>query len=262
MEYVVICSVAIVVSALTLFSGFGLGTLLMPAFAVFFPIGFAVAATAVVHLANNLFKVFLVGKHADIKVVIRFALPAALSAALGAYLLGYISDMAPIAQYTVGSRACEVTMVKLMIAVLIGFFALWDLLPRFQQIAFDARYIALGGALSGFFGGLSGLQGALRSAFLIRCGLGKEAFVATGVVSTVVVDISRLVIYGATFAAKDPAFAAGQGATGLIVAGMMAAFLGSFIGVRLLRKTTMKEVQGIVGAMLFILAIGLAAGLF
>jgi uncharacterized membrane protein YfcA len=91
MEYIIICGVAIVVSALTLFSGFGLGTLLMPAFAVFFPISFAVAATAVVHLANNLFKVFLVGRRADIKVVIRFALPAALCAALGAYLLGYLS---------------------------------------------------------------------------------------------------------------------------------------------------------------------------
>jgi hypothetical protein len=70
-EYAVICSVAIVVSALTLFSGFGLRTLLMPAFALFFPINVAVASTAVVHLVNNLFKVGLVGKHANIRVVIR-----------------------------------------------------------------------------------------------------------------------------------------------------------------------------------------------
>lgn len=261
MEYLVICCVAIVVSALTLFSGFGLGTLLMPAFAVFFPIGFAVAATAVVHLANNLFKVLLVGRQADMKVVVRFALPAALCAALGAYLLGRLSDMTPIIQYGIGGRACEVTMLKLMIAALIAFFALWDLLPRFQHIEFDAKYVAFGGALSGFFGGLSGLQGALRSAFLIRCGLGKEVFVATGVVSTVVVDISRLVIYGATFVGKDAALTGAQGATGLIAAGMIAAFLGSFIGVRLLKKTTMKGVQWIVGVMLLILAIGLAAGL-
>ena len=150
MEYVVICGVAIVVSALTLFSGFGLGTLLMPAFAVFFPISFAVAATAVVHLANNLFKVFLVGRHADIKVVTRFALPAALCAALGACLLGYFSDMTPIAHYTIGSRTCEVTIVKIMIAGLIGFFALWDLLPRFQQIAFDANISLWVGLSPGF----------------------------------------------------------------------------------------------------------------
>ena len=48
---------------------------LMPAFALFFPVPVAVAATAVVHLANNLFKVALVGRKADWAVVLRFAIP-------------------------------------------------------------------------------------------------------------------------------------------------------------------------------------------
>ncbi len=47
MEFLVVVFSAILVSALTLFSGFGLGTLLMPVFALFFPIEVAVAATAV-----------------------------------------------------------------------------------------------------------------------------------------------------------------------------------------------------------------------
>ncbi len=38
MEYVIIPLAALTVSCLTLFSGFGLGTLLMPVFALFFPI--------------------------------------------------------------------------------------------------------------------------------------------------------------------------------------------------------------------------------
>lgn len=65
LSYIIICIVAIIVSALTLFSGFGLGTVLMPAFALFFPLPVAIAATAVVHLANNIFKAILVGKKAD-----------------------------------------------------------------------------------------------------------------------------------------------------------------------------------------------------
>ena len=36
MSYLIICTVALAVSGLTLFSGFGLGTLLMPVFALFF----------------------------------------------------------------------------------------------------------------------------------------------------------------------------------------------------------------------------------
>lgn len=132
MSYIIICTVALLVSALTLFFGFGLGTLLMPAFALFFPLEVAIAATAIVHLANNLFKVGLVGRKANAGIVLRFALPAAITAMIG--------------------------------------------------------------ALSGFFGGLSGHQGALRTAFLIRAGLPKEVFVGTMVVSAVVVDLSRLLI--------------------------------------------------------------------
>jgi uncharacterized membrane protein YfcA len=74
MDYIVVCTVALLVSILTLFSGFGLGTVLMPAFALFFPVPVAIAATAVVHLANNIFKVFLVGRKADWGVVVRLAL--------------------------------------------------------------------------------------------------------------------------------------------------------------------------------------------
>jgi hypothetical protein len=44
-QYVVLCTTALVVSGLTLFSGFGLGTLLMPVFAIFFPLGTSVATS-------------------------------------------------------------------------------------------------------------------------------------------------------------------------------------------------------------------------
>ena len=62
MMYVIVCLVALGASFLTLFSGFGLSTLLMPAFALFFPLEAAIAMTAVVHLANNVFKLALVGR--------------------------------------------------------------------------------------------------------------------------------------------------------------------------------------------------------
>ena len=65
MDYLIISVVAFVVSGVTLFSGFGLGTVLMPTFALFFAVPVAVAATAVVHLANNCFKLVLVGRQAD-----------------------------------------------------------------------------------------------------------------------------------------------------------------------------------------------------
>ena len=94
--------VAFGVSMLTLFSGFGLGTVLMPFFALFFPLPVAIAATAVVHLSNNVFKVILVGKNADWQTVVRFSLPGAFAAIGGAFLLTYFESIPVLFTYNIG----------------------------------------------------------------------------------------------------------------------------------------------------------------
>jgi uncharacterized membrane protein YfcA len=260
MVYLVICTVALVVSALTLFSGFGLGTLLLPAFAIFFPVEIAVGATAIVHLANNIFKVALVGRMADMKTVLKFSIPASITAIAGALLLNYFSNVQPIAEYGLAGRTFSMTIVKLVIAMLIAAFAVLELNPRFEKLSFDKKFVPLGGILSGFFGGLSGQQGALRSAFLIRAGLNKEKFIGTSVVSAVVVDVFRLTVYGVTFFSKNFEILKNQVGLGLITAAILVAFLGSFIGSRLVKKITMRTIQLIVGVLLLLISIALGVG--
>ncbi len=260
MDYIVVCVVALMASTLTLFSGFGLGALLLPAFALFFPVPIAVAATAVVHLANNLFKVALVGGKADWTVVARFGVPGAIAAMVGAGLLGLFAAVPPLATYALGARTHEISAVKLATGVLIIGFALLDLLPRFRTLAFDRKYLPLGGTLSGFFGGLSGNQGALRSAFLIKAGLNKEAFIGTGTVAAVIVDVARLLVYGLSFYAAQFAGLRSD-LSGLVLAATQAAFLGAYLGARLIKKVTLRAVQVIVGVMLIVIGSGMAIGL-
>ncbi len=261
MEYLVICTVAVLVSGLTLFSGFGLGTLLMPAFAIFFPIPLAIAMTAVVHLANNLFKAALVGRKADCSVVLRFAIPGALAAVIGALLLTVFAQIPPVYQYRLGSQVHKTGPVEIAIGALIVAFAALDLLPWFRNMAFSRKYLVVGGLLSGFFGGISGMQGALRSAFLIKAGLEKEAFIGTSTISAVIVDVARLLVYGLSFYTLKFAGIPHE-AGGLVVAAILAAFAGSFIGSRLLKKVTLSSVQIIVGFMLILAGIGIGTGLF
>lgn len=260
MDYIIVSLAALVVSALTLFSGFGLGTLLMPVFAIFFPLEIAIASTALVHLANNLFKVFLLGKKADMKIVLSFAVPGIMFALIGAYLLTFLSGLTPINEYAIGSRLFKITPVKLIIAILIFFFSIFELLPYFEKMAFDRKYLPLGGALSGFFGGLSGHQGALRSAFLLKAGLEKEVFLGTGVICAVLVDFSRLIFYGVSFFSREFGKFSTHGGIGLVATATIAAFLGSFIGARLIQKMTMSIIKQIIGGMLLLLAIALGIG--
>ncbi|GAA4270876.1 sulfite exporter TauE/SafE family protein [Aquimarina gracilis] len=256
MDFVLVGIVALLGSGLTFFSGFGLGTLLMPVFALFFPIDIAIALTAIVHLLNNLFKLSLIGKKANIKTVLRFGIPAIIFAFLGAYILGALTEVETLFTYQIGNRSYDITIVKICIALLLIFFSLFDLIPKLKRLEIDTKYLPLGGALSGFFGGLSGHQGALRTAFLIRAKLNKEAFIATGVVIACFIDVSRISIY-----AKDIWQLGDKLNYPLLITASAMAFIGAYIGNAFLKKITINTIQIVVGVLLILFSILLGIGI-
>jgi uncharacterized membrane protein YfcA len=262
MDYAVVCLVALLAAALTFFSGFGLGTLLMPALAFFMPLPVAVAATAVVHLANNLFKAALVGRHANLSVLVRFAIPAIIAALAGAWLLEIIAARTlPLTSWHAGTRTFDITLLKLIIAAIMLAFAAMELWPTFSKWSIHERWLPLGGVISGFFGGLSGHQGALRAAFLARANLSKEAFIGTGVISAVAVDLARLFVYAIAMRTSHFGDITREGRWGLVVAASAAALAGSLLGARLINKVTIQGVRITVGVMLAIIGLALGAGL-
>ena len=256
MSAFVICVVALIASGLTFFSGFGLGTLLLPAFALFYPIQQAIALTAVVHFLNGLFKIWLVGHHANLRVVLLFGLPALAASFLGAWGLLWLSDFRPLVSYSLLGREVLIAPAKLVVGVLLLLFSMAELIPSFRSLSFAPKYFPLGGVLSGFFGGLAGMQGALRSAFLAKSGLSKEHYVATGAVIAFMIDVSRLSVY-------VPAFLAARASLDypILSVAVVAALIGALVGNRFLKSVTMKGIQNIVAIMLFSVALGLISGL-
>lgn len=227
----------------------------MPVFAVFFPVETAVALTAVVHFLNNLFKLILVGTHADITVVIRFGLPALAAAFAGAEVLIRLAALPALMKYDFFLREADIRAEKLVIALIMIGFGVWEFLPASKTSSFDRKFLPIGGILSGFFGGLSGHQGALRSAFLVPCGLSKEAFVATGVMIACLVDTVRLSVYGTHLLSQE----IGDNSL-LLVTATLSAFAGAWLGSRLLRKVALQNVHTVVALMLLVIAAGLASG--
>lgn len=255
MSVFIVCLVALLASGLTFFSGFGLGTLLLPAFALFYPIQQAIALTAVVHFLNGLFKLWLVGRHANLRVVLLFGLPALAASLLGAWALLWLSDFKPLVRYALLGREVQVAPAKMVVGILLLLFSMAELFPSFRRLSFAPKYFPLGGVLSGFFGGLAGMQGALRSAFLAKSGLTKEQYVATGAVIAFLIDISRLSVY-------VPAFLAARTSLDypILSAAVAAALIGALVGNRHLRSVTMKGIQTTVAIMLFAVALGLISG--
>lgn len=256
MEILIVSLAAFAAAMLTFFSGFGLGTIMLPVFSLFFPVDLAIALSGVVHFFNNVFKVFLVGRHADKQVLLRFGIPAVIAAFAGAWVMLHITDLQPLYSYTINGHAFYITPIKSIIAVLLIFFALMDLIPYFTRLGFGRDKLPIGGLLSGFFGGLSGNQGALRSAFLIKAGLSKEAFIGTSVVIACFIDITRLSVYATRFTTaglQDNAI--------LVITATAAAIIGAYIGNKLLKKVTLNFIRVFVACLLLMVAIALGAGL-
>ncbi len=244
--------VAFGASLLTFMSGFGLGTLLLPAFAVFFPLELAVMMTATVHLLNNVFKYVALWRHVSKRTVLLFGLPGMLGAWLGAEQLLRWSDAPALYE---GVRY-PVDTTRLVVGVLMALFAVLETIPAASKWSVPVRFVPAGGLVSGFFGGLSGHQGALRSIFLLRYGLTKEAFIATGVAIALLVDLTRIPMY---LSRTDLLPWQDQGL--LLTVSVLAAFGGAWAGKRLLPKVTLRAVQLTVAGLLFAISASVIAGL-
>lgn len=251
MIYVLIAITSLIASFLTFFSGFGLGTILLPVFAIYYPLPIAVALTACVHLLNNVFKLGLVYKNINWSVAFKFGIPSLIAAFFGAWALKNIDQInSVIATYTLNENQFTITWPGLLIGALIILFAIIELVPKLSELSFPEKYLIPGGLLSGFFGGFSGHQGSIRSAFLLRLKLEKTAFIATGVFIACMVDVVRISFYTSFSELKN-----GESNYLLLSIAVVSAWIGAFAGNKLFKKTSMQFFKWFVG--IFMLVMGL-----
>jgi uncharacterized membrane protein YfcA len=252
MSFLVIPITALIASILTFFSGFGLGTILLPVFTIYYDAPIAVALTAIVHFTNNIFKLGLIYKNIHWKIVLKFGFPSLIAALVGAYLLkNLFSKTIVIYNYYLEFTNInhQITLFNLIIGLLIIFFTLFEMIPYFKKLSFNEDKLIFGGLLSGFFGGLSGHQGALRSVFLVKLNLPKESFIATGTAIACIVDIARMSVYAFSFD-----FVHVQTNSTILLISIMAAILGALIGNKLLKKTTVSFLKWFVSLFMILIA--------
>lgn len=135
-------------------------------------------------------------------------------------------------------------------------FAAFDLVPKLKNLSAPMSWMPIGGAITGFFGGISGHQGAFRSAFLNKSGLSKEQFIGTSNAIALIIDVSRIAVY-----AKTLDFVSIGNEKSLIIVAVLLAFLGTFIGNNYLKKITMEGIRTLVGIFLFCMGTAMIAGM-
>lgn len=158
--------------------GFGIGSLLTPLLALRVGMPAAIAAIALPHAAATALRFWRLRHAVDWAVVRRFGVLSAAGGLAGALL------------YTrLGGRTLTLALAGLLILTAVT--GLTGILTRWNS----SRAAGVLGTISGFFGGLAGNQGGLRSAALLTFGLSPAAFVATATATALLVDAARTPVY-------------------------------------------------------------------
>jgi uncharacterized membrane protein YfcA len=224
------------VAVLTLITGFGLGTVLTPVFALVFEVKIAIFLVAIVHFLNNLFKFALFRKRTDLTIVKRFGVLSLIGAIIGASLqISLYSDV--------------VKVIMGVVLVLLGFA---EIVPRAEKLRIPQKYDQVGGFLSGLLGGFVGNQGAIRAAYLLNYQISKETFIATSTLISLVIDLTRIPVYIAAHAQILPSL----GWHFLLVVAVTSC--GTLVGKRLLRLVSLMMFRKVIAMFVAAMGVGYA----
>lgn len=170
---------AFIAAALTVPAGFGLSTMLTPFVLAFMPPHEAIAVVAVVHGAHNAAKCWSMWEWIDFSAFRHYGVWLVFGALAGAALQNQVPQ----------------DPLLIVVGIFLVILPLLTISEKWTGYRIPEANDRIGGFGSGFMGGLSGHQGALRAMFLTRRLPNKMAYAATASILALCVDLSRIPVY-------------------------------------------------------------------
>jgi uncharacterized membrane protein YfcA len=230
-----ILAVSILSGATAAVSGFGIGSMLTPLLAIRYGMSAAVAAVSIPHAIATGVRCWRLRDSIDWAVIRSFGARSAVGGLGGALLYARFESV-------VLSRILGVLLVATAVA------ATTDWVRRVYPRGATAHLLGLA---SGFFGGIAGNQGGLRSGALMAFHLSPVALVATATATGLAVDAARMPVYLATGVRDLVPLAAPIGVATLGV------LTGTFLGERLLFGLSPSRFRLLVGGLIGALGVWL-----
>ena len=170
---------AFIAAALTVPAGFGLSTMLTPLVLLIADPYEAVAIVAVIHGIHNGWKLLVLKNHIDFEAFKRYGIWLVIGATGGALLHSQVPQ----------------DPLLLIIGIFLVILPILTISEGWTGYRIPEANDRIGGFGSGFMGGLSGHQGALRAMFLKRRLNEKMSYAATASVLALCVDLTRIPVY-------------------------------------------------------------------
>jgi len=233
-----IASLTLIAATIGTITGFGTSTLMIPVLVIFFPLVEAIFLVAIIHWFGNIWKVALFRSGFNLRLLVLFGVIGLATSYLGAYI----------------SLGANEQLLLRLLGVFLAGYALFLIFQSKFKIPTGNITALSGGALSGFFAGMFGIGGAIRSMFLTAFDLPKAVYIATAGAIGLLVDSTRIIAYftgGATLP-KELWY-------GLLLF-IPISFIGAQIAKRIVDKIPQNKFRVMVAVFLF--AIGLKLILF
>lgn len=222
MEFDLFLIIAFLAEIIGTFTGFGTTTILVPLASFLMPLREAIVLAGLFHLFGTIFRTAFFIKGINLKITLIFGVPALIFSYLGASFLTSI----------------DVNLLSKLLGIALILYASYSLFEHQVRLPKNPLILAGGGSLVGFLAGLIGTAGVLRGAFLTSWNLSRDVYLGTGAAMGLGADLSRVLVY---FQNGLLQFDLTQT---LIL--LMVAFLGTYLGYRVVKVTGQKLFQKIV----------------
>lgn len=235
MEILYISLLTLVAAAIGTITGFGTSTLMIPILAIFFSPVEAIFLVAIIHWFGNIWKVMLFRSGFNLSLFMLFGVVGLATSYLGAYI-------------SLGAN--EQILLRLLGVFLAGYSIF--LMSQFKFKIPAGNITALsGGALSGFFAGMFGMGGAIRSIFLTAFDLPKTLYIVTAGAIGLLIDSTRIITYfiGGTTLPRELWY-------GLLLF-IPVSFIGAQIAKKIVDKIPQDQFRTIIAIFLFLIGLKL-----
>ncbi len=232
-EIISITVLSFIANMIGTISGFGVGTIMTPILLLFLPFGQTILLVCIIHWFHDIFKWYFFRHGLDLKLFLYFGIPTVFATALGALLVTPTQSV--------------------VLTSLLGLFLIVSVAMMYAVTSFKIpnNWVTgmVGGLLSGFFAGIFGIRGAVRSVFMAAFDLRKATFIGTTGAISFFLDSTRMVVYlwdGIRIA--QPLFFA-------LALFVPASFLGAYLGSRIVHYIPQHHFRNVVS--LFLLIVGI-----
>lgn len=233
MEIIYIALLTIVASGIGTITGFGTSTILIPILLFYLPLPETLLVVGVIHFSGDIWKIILFRKGFDWKLVLTFGITGIITSFLGARIV---------------FSASPESLLRVLGAFMLAYVIFLVFKPNFKIPKKNITAIS-GGGLSGFFAGIFGVGGAIRTLFLSAFDLQKSVFVATTGAIAFLIDSTRITTYLMNGVRLDDAYLWG------FLAFIPASFAGTALAKKVVDKIPQNWFRMVVALFLFVMGI-------